>query len=58
MESSCSLLFVNLAVLVEFGEISQQIQDVGASTTWLMSLVITIISLLLIYGVRTGGRLN
>ena len=58
MLSSSSIFFVDLAVLVEFGEVSQRIQIVGASTPWLMGLAIIVVSLLLVYGVRLGEKLK
>ena len=58
MESLHTILSVNLAVLAEFGELNQRIRDVRSSTPWLMGLLIIVIGLLLLHGVRTGGRLK
>ena len=58
MISFSSVLFANLAVLVEYGEVSQRIQIVGTSTPWLMGLAIIVVSLVLTYGVWSGERLK
>ena len=53
MEISSNSLAVTLALLVESGKMNRGIRDGGALTPLLMGLAIVVISLLILYGVRT-----